>query len=195
MSRADDLLGLLSQSERLESLPRTGWLTCGVAPAESVAAHIYHVTLVAMWLAEAVAEDVDTAEVLRIALLHDLSEAVLTDIPSPAKKRLGSAHVRETEAKLTHEILENMPDSWHRAVDQYIDQTTLEAKLVKAADRIQMLAKSCQYRWQNRGNTERFWNGPQRMDKMPPVVNEIIERLEEHFQAGTWYGEVRPASQ
>jgi putative hydrolase of HD superfamily len=148
-----------------------------------------------MWLADAIEEDVDTAEVLRIALLHDLSEAVLTDIPAPAKKHIGAAHIREVESKLTHEMITNMPNSWHRAVDQYFDQTTLESRLVKAADRIQMLAKSCQYRWQNRGNTDRFWTQSQRMEDVPPVVNEIIERLEDHFRSGTWYGREGPTSE
>ena len=189
MSEPDVLLQLLSRSERLESLPRTGWLTCGITAPESVASHSYQVALVALWLADVVEEEVNVELVLRIALLHDLGESELTDIPSPAKRRIGTEQMRNVERSVTRELVCDLPGSWSHAVDLFFEQKTTESLLVKAADRIQMLAKACQYRWQGRGNTERFWRGSLAIEGAPAIVNQIICRLEEHHRAGTWIDE------
>ena len=50
------LLTLVRQADRLEALPRTGYLVSRVPLPESIAAHSYGVALVAMLLADAVAD-------------------------------------------------------------------------------------------------------------------------------------------
>jgi putative hydrolase of HD superfamily len=84
------LRSLLDSANDLKRLPRTGWLLAGIRQPESVADHAYATTLLAMLLADAINADyaiagleepLDVARVLRIALLHDLAESQLTDLP------------------------------------------------------------------------------------------------------------------
>ena len=77
------LARFLHRIGRLKTLPRTGWLHCGVPPAEaeSVADHALRTTLLA-WLAAAAAPDLDRDRVLKLALVHDLAEALAGD-PTP----------------------------------------------------------------------------------------------------------------
>ncbi|MFB6350175.1 MAG: HD family hydrolase, partial [Bradymonadaceae bacterium] len=140
--RADELLRFLTRAGRLEALPRTGWLVAGVDRPESVAAHTYEVALVALWLADRVEADVDAERVLRIALLHDVGEALLTDLPKPVKEFVGADDVEEAEAEACREILEPLGLDWEAAPESYRDQDSPEARIIKAADRLQMLAKS-----------------------------------------------------
>ena len=185
---ADELLRLVARSERLESFPRSGWILCGVQGPESVSAHIFEVALIAMWLADHIDEPVDSERVLRIALLHDIGEALVTDLPWPVKKFLGAEPVEAGEARAVDAVLADAPDSWGGAVQEYRKADTLEARLVKAADRIQMLAKSLQYRSQQRGDVRRFWSVERNFEDYGiPLVRAVFDRLREHWEHEDWY--------
>lgn len=185
---ADDLLRLIARTERLESFPRSGWVVCGVQGPESVAAHVYETTLIAMWLADHVEENVDTEKVLRIALLHDIGESLLTDLPWPVKKFIGKDAIADGEARAVDEVLANAPPTWREAVGAYEDADTLEARIVKASDRIQMLAKSLQYHSQRRGDVRRFWDESRNFEDFGiPLVRAVIDRLREHWDNEDWY--------
>jgi putative hydrolase of HD superfamily len=187
-AHADDLLRLVARTERLESFPRSGWVVCGVQGAESVAAHVYETTLIAMWLADRVEENVDTEKVLRIALLHDIGETLLTDLPWPVKMFIGKEAIADGEARAVDEVLADAPQGWREAVSAYEDADTLEARIVKAADRIQMLAKSLQYRTQGRGDVQRFWEGTRNFEDYGiPLVRAVLDRLREHWDNDDWY--------
>jgi putative hydrolases of HD superfamily len=180
------LLSFIARAERLEALPRTGWLVCGIERPESVAAHSYVVTLIALWIADHLDEPVDTERVLRIALFHDVPEAILTDLPGPIKKRIGAAAVAAAEGEAAKIILDEACPGWSAFEASYRDQDCLEARIVKAADRIQMVAKAIQYHRQHRGDVRRFLNlGPH--DALGiPLVAAIFDALEERLAQGSW---------
>ena len=189
-ARAEQLLRLLSRAERLEALPRTGWLVCGVTSPESIAAHSYMVTLTALWLADHMPPDapVDTERVLRIALLHDIGESVLTDLPAPVKRFMGAEAIAAAEGKAARRALEGAPASWPGHVEAYARRDSLEARIVKAADRIQMLAKALQYQAQGRGDVARFWDGPAAHDDLGiPLVGATLARLRQRHREGRWF--------
>ena len=187
-SMADALLRLISRAERLESFPRTGWQVCGIERPESVAAHSWVVAIVALWLADHLDDEVDTERLLRVALVHDLAEAMLTDVPRPVKELLGAEAWRRAEDQATQSLFGAHLDHWKDAHDEYRDGATLEARLVKAADRIQMLAKALQYRAENRGRTDRFFDRRQDFDDYGlPLVATIFDRLFERFERDQWF--------
>lgn len=187
-TKAEELLRFVSRAGRLEALPRTGWLVAGVDRPESIAAHTYEVALVALWLADHVEADVDAEQVLRIALLHDVGEALLTDLPRPVKEFVGAEEVEEAEAEACRQILEPLGLGWEEAPEAYRDQETPEARIVKAADRLQMLAKSLTYDKQTRGDVERFWENAEvpGADEFP-LVEAVYDRLRAHWEDGDWY--------
>lgn len=160
---------------------------CGIERPESIASHNYVVTLIALWLADHTEDDVDTERVLRIALVHDLAEAMLTDLPRPVKELLGEDAWRSAEDQAAQRIFGAELAHWHRAHDEYRDATTLEARLVKAADRIQMLAKALQYRAEGRGRVDRFFDERSAYDDYDlPVVKPIVDRLFEYYRDDAW---------
>lgn len=186
--RADELLRMLSRAERLERMPRTGWLVAGVQQPESVAAHSWEVALVALWLADNVDQAVDPERVLRIALLHDIGEALLTDLPRPVKHLVGYEAVDRAESEAVETILGALGEGWTDPAEAYRRQEEPEARLVKAADRIQMMAKSLAYDSRQAGDVERFWTSRDGFDDYGfPLVGEVFDRLRDHWEAGDWY--------
>lgn len=75
-------LDYLLHAYRLKEEPRAGWLLRGVADPESVAGHSWGTALLCLLFADEAG--VDRREAVEIALLHDLAEAEIGDVPSLA---------------------------------------------------------------------------------------------------------------
>lgn len=102
--RAPGLARFLHRAGGLKSLPRTGWLDRGVDPTrcESVADHSLRVALLA-WLAAEELEsetDLDVDRLLRLALIHDLAETLVGDIPPYDPSALADVPERDRAAFL-----------------------------------------------------------------------------------------------
>ena len=185
----DALLRFISRAERLEALPRTGWLVCGIDRPESIAAHSYMVSVIALWIAETIPERVDIERLLRMALLHDVSEAMLTDLPSPVKQMLGKKAVERAEEVAAKRVMQGAPKTWLQAHASYEARDSIEAKIVKAADGIQLLAKAMSYEAQKRGDVSRFFDDIDRIARAAdhPFVSRIVSRLTQMHEEGSWY--------
>jgi len=155
---AQSLLSLYSQVAALKLLPRTGWLQRGVSGAESVAEHIFGVAVLALLVGDSVA-GVDRGKLLAIALIHDLAEALLGDLPASARRLIGVATKHEAERCAAEELFAALPGraEYLALWEEYIAADSVEARLIKELDRIEMLAQALAYeRAGNRGLSE-FW--------------------------------------
>jgi putative hydrolases of HD superfamily len=164
------LARFLHRAGRLKATPRTGWLDRGVpaAETESVAEHSYRVTLLA-WLAAP--PDLDRDRVLKLALLHDLAEAVTGDLPpydpaalpdaadGPARRAfLDGRHVRPAaraaakraaEDAAIADLLADLPAPLAAELAalwrELTADATPEARFVKQADKLETYLQSREY--------------------------------------------------
>jgi putative hydrolase of HD superfamily len=178
-ARAASIIELVQFFDRLAALPRTGWLLRGVADPESIAEHSFGVCVVAMLLVDdlrARGTTVDGEKVLRMAIVHDAAEAFTGDIPMPAKTDELSKALDEAEGKLLERTLPPAELALWREVE---DGATLEARIVKAADKIQMLVKALTYEQQRRGQLTEFWQSKKNRRHMDlPLARELFAELE-----------------
>jgi putative hydrolase of HD superfamily len=168
---AHGLARFLHRVGQLKHVPRTGWLDRGVpaAATESVADHTFRLALLA-WLAAADEPRLDRERVLKLALLHDLAEAVTGDLPpyDPAalvdaddahraallNQRLirGGARAtakRAAEAAAMADLLADLPTALAGELGslwrELEEGTSPEARFVKQADKLETYLQSREY--------------------------------------------------
>jgi len=154
-------LQLLFDAHRLKRIPRTGWVMRGVTDAESVADHSFGVAFISLVLAEVVDQPLDRAKLMTIALLHDLAEGVIGDLPTPATVHFPPGAKRDAEMRALRELLHDVPgaEHWHTWWQEFEDGTSVEGRLVRDADRLDMLIQAHAYE-QTTGNRwlAEFWS-------------------------------------
>ena len=177
-TRADRIIDTVIGLDTLADLPRTGWLLRGVRPCESIADHSYGVALVVMLLVDALraeGQQVDGERALRMALVHDAPEARTGDVPMPSKTAGLDAALRELEGSLVDALLPApQRDDWRAMAAG----DSLEARIVKAADKIQMMIKALCYERQQRGDLAEFWAHPKNFDDRGlPLAREVFDAI------------------
>ncbi len=162
MSRpdADRLCDLLLQAGRLKTTPRTGWVQRGVPRAESVADHSHGVAVAALLLCELAEGPLDRERVLTMAVLHDLPESVTGDLSLGATRLLPKGAKAAAEGAALDEVGAGLPffAGWRAAWEEFEAQASAEARLVRDADRLDLLAQALVYeRTTGSRELEEFW--------------------------------------
>jgi putative hydrolase of HD superfamily len=164
----EDLKGLaelLLEAATLKWVARTGWRMRGVPEAESVAEHSYGVALVALALADVLQAEagacpvLDLGRLLSMALLHDLAEVRLTDLPASALRLLGGEAKREAEASALLPLLGPLPSKGRLVAlwNEFEDATSPEGRLVRDADKLEMMIQCLRYEQAGCRGLGEFW--------------------------------------
>ena len=157
------VLNTLLHGNQLKRTARTGWVQRGVPNAENVAAHSFGVVFVALVLAQVIEEKVDLGRLLAIAALHDLPEALTTDIPTPAWRYLPPGIKTDVERGAMQEMVgeTEFAPAFMALWEELHAAQTAEAKLVHDADKLEMFLQAMVYEKQT-GNAqlEEFWERP-----------------------------------
>ncbi|MCL4261766.1 MAG: HD domain-containing protein [Anaerolineae bacterium] len=153
----------LLHANQLKRTARTGWVQRGVPNAESVAAHSFGVVFTALTLAQVVDTPLDLGKLLALAALHDLPEALTTDIPTPAWRFLPPGIKTDVERGALAEMLADTPFAaeWMVLWEELHEGGTAVARLVHDADKLEMMLQAWVYEQQtgNRFLAE-FWATP-----------------------------------
>lgn len=181
------------QVQVLKRIPRTGWLLRGVAPGEveSVAEHTCGMSLVAMMLAELIDEPLDRARLAIMCLVHDLAESVISDLPWPALRYLPRDSKHEAETGAIRDLLNGLPfaDGWLSLWQEYKDGDSVEARVARDADRLDMLLQAAAYEAAGRRGLEEFWSGGEDYPWHFPASRDLAQQLFRARPGGSGRGE------
>lgn len=189
MPEAGGLISFLAELMRLKSTPRIGWLLRGVRDVESVAAHSFGVAVIAMLLADrarARGVEVNVERLLRMALLHDLTETRTGDLPSTIKRYFGKASIKAADEAIAIDIFAQLGDfreSYLELWSDYEHRASVESKLVKAADKLDLLVQSREYEKGGARSLQEFWDTAD-SDFAGLGVDDLISDLIEELKKG-----------
>lgn len=143
----DDRIGFLLRAFDLKDETRTGWVLREIADPESVADHSWGTALLCMVFGRDAGVDVGRA--IRIAVVHDLAEAVTGDIAR--RVDAGAQTTSEAEkARLEREAMDSLVADWdgqeiEELWAEYEERSSPEAVFVRDMNLIDMCVQALKY--------------------------------------------------
>ncbi len=182
---AQAVLDFIEEIGVLKNLSRTGWRFRGIKDAESVADHCYRVSLLAMILSDVLTEQdvpLDVEKVMRIALLHEVAEARIGDLPFPALKYIPEDLKVAGERAAVESMFESfgpLQQKYIRLWEEFEQGTSIEGKLVRAADKLELMIQVLEYEKIGYRSLDEFWVNPwnYRNFEDSPLIQEIMDLL------------------
>lgn len=176
MLRHASLLDSLLELQILDRVPRSGWALRGVPEPESVSEHGFHVVLLVWALAPRVA-GLDTLRALELAVVHDLAEVRLGDLPRTAARYLPDGAKHAAEEAALGELLAPLGDRAAALYREYRGKQTREARFVAACDKLQLMIKVTLYEGWGAGGLGEFWDNAENFpdDEFAPVASLVDE--------------------
>jgi putative hydrolase of HD superfamily len=140
-------LNFFSTVGKLKTLKRTGWVDHNVSMPESVADHMYRMTMLCFMITDPA---VDKDRLMKICLVHDLAEATVGDITPPEVSGVSKEEKRALELKALSDIVKDIDNEevgneifglWN----EYEDAETPLAKVAKQLDKYEMIVQADEY--------------------------------------------------
>ena len=187
------ILDFIEEIGVLKNIPRTGWRFRGIKDAESVADHCYRVSLLSMILADVLkAEDIplDVEKVMRLALLHEIAEARIGDVPFPALKYIPEDIKVDAEQAAVSAMLADfgsLGEKYTCLWEEFEEGTSLEAKLVRAVDKLELMIQAFEYEKIGYRSLDKFWEndwnqlGFNTYPQIREIMDVLLERREEEL--------------
>lgn len=148
MEIKEDVYKFIKKAGKLKSVKRAGWLKypkIKTSAVEDVADHCYKMALLSLLFHND--KNINFDKCVKMALLHDLAEAVVGDITPHAnmskedKKNMEYVGLKKIIKNLNEETQKYMLELWN----EYEDRQTIESKIVKDLDIYDVLSQSLQY--------------------------------------------------
>jgi len=165
-------------------IPRAGWSKYwGVTEdkAESVATHVFEVALFAQFVARELDLDINLQKVLELALVHELEELIIGDIPARDekidKKALKSKARAELEDKLSNL---KSKDYFLSLLDELEAQSSPEARFIREIDKLIFSLHGAGYCKDGIGNT--CDGGKLTEYSLPAIKTEKLRQIAERIK-------------
>jgi 5'-deoxynucleotidase YfbR-like HD superfamily hydrolase len=179
------MLSTLIELQRLKRLDRTGWTLRGLPNGtESVAAHSFGVVVTAMLLADEIKArgfEIDCERVVRMAVLHDWAETRVGDMPKTATNYFGADARKRAETLAFADVISGVgtaKSEYENLYHDYEQRDSLEARVVKAADVIDLLVEAYALEKAGARGLNEFWQVAHEADfRLPPVAHAVVNDL------------------
>lgn len=155
----------------LKSQRRTGWIDKQLPNPESISDHMYRMAIITMLTAD---NTLNIGHCMRIALCHDMAEALVGDITPYQGVSKEEKHYREqTAMEYLRDLIKKFnPDAAEQIYNAWVEYETVsspEAKLVKDIDKFELLCQSDEYQRQYPNLDLSDFKGVRDLIKLPEV--------------------------
>ncbi|KAK7329879.1 hypothetical protein VNO77_24060 [Canavalia gladiata] len=177
---ASSAIDFLSICHRLKATKRTGWVRKDVKNPESIADHMYRMGLMALIASDV--PGVDRNKCIKMAIVHDIAEAIVGDI-SPMDGISKTEKSRREQAALDHmckvlgggSAAKEIAELWM----EYEANSSREAKFVKDLDKVEMILQALEYEDEQGKDLDEFFQstaGKFQTETGKAWASEIVSR-------------------
>ncbi|KAI9839194.1 MAG: hypothetical protein M1819_003187 [Sarea resinae] len=173
--------------ERLKTTKREGWRRFSISTGESISDHMYRMSILTMFAPASLAARINVQHCTRMALIHDMAEALVGDITPVDGIAKAEKSRREAETmdyictSLLGKVGGGITGKEIRAIwQEYEDSETLDAKYVHDIDKVELVLQMVEYERAHGGglNLEEFSRVAKRVE-LPEVQAWCVEILKE----------------
>ncbi|OAY82694.1 HD domain-containing protein 2 [Ananas comosus] len=139
-------IDFLTLCHRLKTTKRKGWINHGIKGPESIADHMYRMALMALIADEL--PGVNRERCIKIAIVHDIAEAIVGDItPSDGVPKAEKSRREQEALNEMCDILGGGPiaNEIKELWAEYEHNSSIEASLVKDFDKVEMILQALEY--------------------------------------------------
>ncbi len=147
----------------LKKQRRTGWTLRGIRDGESLADHCFGVVVLTWFLGRAQTQtmSINVDRAVQLAIMHELAECRVGDIPFPALRYIKEKAAAESAA--VTDMMAPLGEAGCEAAASFSEfeaGATLEARFVRAVDKLEMLFTAADYEWSGVRSLADFWDNP-----------------------------------
>ena len=172
------ILDFFKTAANLKKISRQGWINkLSLDNPESVADHSYSMAIMGMVISDL--EDYNSEKIIKMVLLHDLSESKIGD---HTPKQLNKEKKNELENNAFNEIIKNLPDviksQYLQIWQEYQENTSPESKLVHQIDKLEMALQAKIYKkdGHSQEKLESFFESA-KIDITDPKLKELFTKI------------------
>ncbi|KAF2149970.1 hypothetical protein K461DRAFT_245243 [Myriangium duriaei CBS 260.36] len=147
--------------ERLKTTKREGWRRFGISHGESIGDHMYRMSILTMLCPAELSRRLNVPHCTKMALVHDMAEALVGDITPVDGVVKSEKSRRETETMeyICKGLLGNVGgglagEDIRKVWQEYEDNETLEAKFVHDVDKMELLLQMLEYERSHEGRID-----------------------------------------
>ena len=171
------LLDLFLELQTLDRVPRSGYFLRGISDCESIAEHSFHLAAM-VWLLAAREPALDRTKALELALVHDLAELRIGDLPRTAINYFAPGAKHAAERRAADDILAPADPRARSLYAEYERSESREARFVRACDRLQLMLKASVYERWGHGGLAEFWDNQANFPSEEfPTVRDLFREL------------------
>ncbi|XP_052185473.1 uncharacterized protein LOC127797038 isoform X2 [Diospyros lotus] len=157
-SSSSSAIDFLTLCHRLKTTKRKGWINHGIKGPESIADHMYQMALMALIAADL--PGVNRERCIKIAIVHDIAEALVGDItPSDGIPKEEKSRREKTALNEMCKVLgggpraEEIKELW----EEYENNSSIEANIVKDFDKVEMILQALEYEVEHEKVLDEFY--------------------------------------
>jgi putative hydrolase of HD superfamily len=147
--------------ERLKTTKREGWRRFGIDRGESIADHMYRMAMITMFAPEPLASKLNIHRCTKMALIHDMAEALVGDItpvdgvPKAEKSRREATTMDYFVNGLLGKVNGGLTGKEIKEIwQEYEDSETLESQFVHDVDKIELILQMFEYERSKQGKLD-----------------------------------------
>jgi len=181
-------LAFLHMIERLKTTPRTGWVNRDIIKPESIADHMYRMSVISMLCPDPA---INRDKCVKMAIVHDMAEAIVGDITPSDPISSIEKHKMERNAMqfMMDDLLQTSCPNAAKEImtlwQEYEDGSSIDAKFVKDVDKFELLMQIVEYECSHKGDKcfQDFIDGLKEFQT--PCIREWATELM-HERARVW---------
>jgi len=172
---------------RLKTTKRTGWINHGVDLPESIADHMYRMSMLAMLITD---PNIDKDRLVKVCLVHDLAESIVGDI-TPTDVRFTAEEKRRLEQDAMNKITADIGQAQIASElvglwEEYENGLTAESRLAKNLDKYEMIVQADEYERSQNMRLDTFFESTRQSFTHPEVyawAEELWAEREKRLRA------------